>query len=50
MLDQIMRFFRVEEALAGQINVSVAVLRANDEASISTRDSTSGGTRVVLQH
>lgn len=45
-----MRFFWVEEALAIQINVSVAVLRANDKASINTHDSTSGGTGVVLQY
>jgi len=44
-----MRFFRVEEALAVQINISVAVLRANDE-TVNMCDSTSGGTGVVLQH
>lgn len=44
-----MRFFRVEKELAIQVNVSGAVLRAVDEASINTCDSTSAGTGVVLQ-
>lgn len=48
MLDKLLEFFRVDEELEVKINVSVALLGANDEASVSTCDLTSGSTGVVL--